>query len=133
MDDLPEGEFAPDSGEGVPASELTSHDLLHELAVLHRTRHDTLRHASDQALAMHTSRSAELEAEYLRRYPEREIDPGRLRAGARERGTRTGAEQPWDPADFAVASGRDPTPENLEWARRTLAEEGASAIERTVP
>jgi hypothetical protein len=28
---------------------------------------------------------AELEQEYLRRFPDREVDPGRLRSGARER------------------------------------------------
>jgi hypothetical protein len=46
---------------------------------------------------------------------------------------RTGAEQPWDPEDLAVAKGWDPTPENIEHARRLLAEEGAAAIEKTVP
>lgn len=46
---------------------------------------------------------------------------------------RTGAEQPWDPEDLAVAEGRDPTPENVERARRELAEDGPAAIERTVP
>ncbi|GAA3514575.1 hypothetical protein [Actinocatenispora rupis] len=46
---------------------------------------------------------------------------------------RTGAEQPWDPEDLAVARGEDPTPENVARARRDLAEEGPAAIERTVP
>lgn len=46
---------------------------------------------------------------------------------------RTGAEQPWDPEDLAVADGRDPTPENIERARRDLEQHGAAAIERTVP
>lgn len=46
---------------------------------------------------------------------------------------RTGAEQPWDPEDLAVAKGRDPTPANIERARRELAKDGAAAIERTVP
>ena len=46
---------------------------------------------------------------------------------------RTGAEQAWDPEDLAVAEGRDPTPENVERARKELAEEGPAAIERTVP
>jgi hypothetical protein len=46
---------------------------------------------------------------------------------------RTGADQPWDPEDLAVAEGRDPTPENVERARRELEREGAAAIERTVP
>jgi hypothetical protein len=46
---------------------------------------------------------------------------------------RTGADQPWDPVDLAVAQGRDPTPENIERARRELERDGAAAIERTVP
>ena len=46
---------------------------------------------------------------------------------------RTGAEQPWDPEDLAVAQGHDPTPANVERARRELADEGPSAVERTVP
>lgn len=46
---------------------------------------------------------------------------------------RTGAEQPWDPEDLAVAEGRDPTPENIERARRELERDGPAAIERTVP
>jgi hypothetical protein len=46
---------------------------------------------------------------------------------------RTGAEQPWDPEDLAVAEGRDPTKANVERARRELAEMGKAAIEKTVP
>ena len=46
---------------------------------------------------------------------------------------RTGADQPWDPEDLAVAEGRDPTPENVERARRELRRWGAAAIEKTVP
>ncbi|GAB1642836.1 hypothetical protein [Krasilnikovia sp. MM14-A1259] len=46
---------------------------------------------------------------------------------------RTGADQPWDPVDLATAQGRDPTPENIERARRELERDGAAAIERTVP
>jgi hypothetical protein len=46
---------------------------------------------------------------------------------------RTGAEQPWDPEDLAVAEGRDPTPENIERAREELAREGPAAVEKTVP
>ncbi|GIH05655.1 hypothetical protein Rhe02_37220 [Rhizocola hellebori] len=46
---------------------------------------------------------------------------------------RTGAEQPWEPEDLAIAKGQDPTPKNVERARRELAEWGAAAIERTVP
>ena len=54
-------------------------------------------------------------------------------AGDPEPTYRTGADQPWDPEDFAVAKGWDPTPENIERARQILAEEGAAAIEKTVP
>ena len=46
---------------------------------------------------------------------------------------RTGADQPWDPIDLAEAEGRDPTPENIERARKELEEDGPAAIERTVP
>lgn len=46
---------------------------------------------------------------------------------------RTGADQPWDPEDLAMAKGQDPTPKNVERARRELAELGAKAIEITVP
>jgi Family of unknown function (DUF6158) len=70
---------------GVPAAELAENDLLRELAHLHETRHTTFLHGSGDALESHTRRTAELETEYLRRHPEREIDPDRLRAGARER------------------------------------------------
>jgi uncharacterized protein DUF6158 len=69
----------------VPATELTEDDLLRELDSLHRTRHDTFLHGSTQALLTHTERTVELEDEYLRRHPERQISPERLRAGARAR------------------------------------------------
>ena len=46
---------------------------------------------------------------------------------------RTGAEQPWEPIDLCEAQGRDPTPENIERARRELERDGAKAIEKTVP
>jgi hypothetical protein len=195
LDGLPEGEYDQDEvaealgisspaigpSLGVPANQLTDSDLLRELAEVHRTRDDALRHGSDQALARHDDRMAELEGEYLHRFPDREIDPQRLRAGARTRnvttiraledteqaawaiddeapvpgltgdggstgpgfrepdvpvggpGPRTGAEQPWEPVDLAVAEGHDPTPANVDRARRELAEQGRSAIERTVP
>lgn len=133
--------------DGVPADQLSDEELRRELASVHRTRHDTFLHGSKQSLAHHNQRTAELEAEYLRRFPEREVDPERLTEGARardparaaspesvrHRGIRTGAEQPWDPEDLAVAQGRDPTAENLERARRELERYGAAAIERTVP
>lgn len=71
------------AAEGVPAIELSEEDLDRELTQLHRTRHDTLLHASEPALEHHTARQIELEVEYVRRHPEREIDTRRTRAGAR--------------------------------------------------
>ena len=70
---------ASDEDLGVDPAELSAADLLRELHSLHETRHDTLRHGSDDALANHNRRMVELESEYLRRYPQREVDPGRLR------------------------------------------------------
>jgi hypothetical protein len=70
---------------GVPATELSEEDLLRELEHVHQTRHETFLHGSADALVHHTARTAQLEDEYLRRHPEREIDPQRLRSGARER------------------------------------------------
>jgi hypothetical protein len=75
-----------DEAEGVPAADLSDEDLFRELNELYRTRLDTLRHGSEHALAHHTSRMMELEPEYLRRQPQREVDPERLREGARQRG-----------------------------------------------
>ncbi|MEV8505736.1 hypothetical protein AB0368_13030 [Actinoplanes sp. NPDC051475] len=46
---------------------------------------------------------------------------------------RTGADQPWEPVDLAMAKGWDPTPANIERARKELERDGAAAIERTVP
>lgn len=70
---------------GVQPGALGDDDLLRELGHLYETRLEALRHASDQAFAEHTRRTAGLEAEYLRRHPAREIDPGRMRDGARAR------------------------------------------------
>lgn len=53
---------------------------MRELEHVHSTRHEALRHAPNDALVNHTRRMRELEAEYLRRFPRREIDPHRLRA-----------------------------------------------------
>jgi hypothetical protein len=63
---------------GIDPAGLADEDLLRELASLHRTRLDTLRHGPDAALATHLRRTAELETEYLARHPGREIDPARL-------------------------------------------------------
>jgi hypothetical protein len=65
---------------GQPAADLPEDDLLRELESVHRTRNDTFLHGSTDAVLTHTSRTAELEDEYLRRHPERDIDPRRLRA-----------------------------------------------------
>ncbi|MGI5240803.1 DUF6158 family protein [Dactylosporangium sp. CA-139066] len=90
---LPEGEYSYDEvldalagqdtgdGVGVPAAELTDDDLSRELGHLHETRDDTFRHGSAQALANHDARTEELEAEFLRRFPDRAVDPRRLRSG----------------------------------------------------
>jgi hypothetical protein len=80
------GRPVPPSTGGVPARDLSDDDLTRELTQLYSTRDDTLRHGSEQALSTHTRRTQELEAEYLRRFPDREIDPERLREGARQRG-----------------------------------------------
>ena len=65
--------------EGIRADQLSDDDLLRELYQVQRTRHETMRHGSDSALDTHTERMAELEAEYLRRFPDREIEQSRLR------------------------------------------------------
>jgi hypothetical protein len=68
---------------GVDPHDLTEHALLAELERLHDTRNTTFRHGSDDALSTHDRRTRELESEYLRRRPEREVDPARTRAGSR--------------------------------------------------
>jgi Family of unknown function (DUF6158) len=70
---------------GIPASNLSEDDLRRELQHAHETRHTTFLHGSPDALDAHTRRTAELEQEFLRRHPEREVDPDRLRSGARQR------------------------------------------------
>jgi len=67
----------------VPTTELDEVDLIRELEQLHRTRHETFLHGSPHALREHSSRTGQLEQEYLRRHPEREVDPARTRSGAR--------------------------------------------------
>ena len=58
---------------GVEPSSLSEADLLRQLGSLHRTRLRALRHASRRALVTHLARTGELEVEYLRRYPGREL------------------------------------------------------------
>ncbi|WP_447041331.1 DUF6158 family protein [Streptomyces sp. DSM 118878] len=71
---------------GVEPDQLDDQGLIRELEAIHRTRHTTLLHGSDDALRAHNERMAELEGEYLRRHPRRSVAPGRTREGARERG-----------------------------------------------
>lgn len=61
-----------------------------------------------------------------------EPEPGQA-AARRRPDPRTGAEQPWDPEDLAVAKGQDPTPANVARARAELERDGAAAIEKIVP
>ncbi|MGW7514044.1 DUF6158 family protein [Streptomyces sp. NPDC054796] len=70
---------------GVDPGELSDAQLIKELETIHRTRHDTLLHGSADALAAHSTRTAELEGEYLRRNPLRVVSSGRTREGARAR------------------------------------------------
>ncbi|MGH3976496.1 MAG: DUF6158 family protein [Pseudonocardiaceae bacterium] len=72
-----------DDVRGVPPENLAETDLLRELEHLHTTRHSTFLHGAPDALREHSSRTALLEGEYLRRHPDREVDPARTRAGAR--------------------------------------------------
>ena len=100
LDRLPEGEYTLDevsdaldqvavwavqSATGIPPSELSTDALIRELGQLHRTRDETFRHGSAQALDEHNARMAAIEAEYLLRFPEREVDEQRTRSGARTR------------------------------------------------
>ncbi|MDL5204738.1 DUF6158 family protein [Streptomyces sp. ALI-76-A] len=70
---------------GVDAARLDDQQLMKELETIHRTRHDTLLYASNDALRAHNERMAQLEGEYLRRNPDRPVAAGRTREGARER------------------------------------------------
>jgi len=72
-------EVSPSGALGIAPTDLSDDELLRELYQVHRTRHETLRHGSDDALSQHDRRTAELEGEYRRRYPEREVDQRRLR------------------------------------------------------
>ena len=69
---------APLMENGIDPAGLADEDLFRELGSLYRTRLHTLRHGPDAALDNHFKRTAELETEYLTRFPGREIDPDRL-------------------------------------------------------
>ncbi|MET9444583.1 hypothetical protein [Streptomyces sp. NPDC006610] len=45
--------------------------------------------------------------------------------------TRTGTDV--SPEDLVLASGKDITPKNLEWARRKLDQEGPAAMDKLLP
>ncbi|MEW1720382.1 hypothetical protein [Streptomyces sp. NPDC093109] len=45
----------------------------------------------------------------------------------------TGGHDGVTPEDLVLASGRDLTPENIEWAKRRLAAKGRAAIEEQLP
>ncbi|MFK0097960.1 MULTISPECIES: hypothetical protein [unclassified Streptomyces] len=45
----------------------------------------------------------------------------------------TGATDNPSAEDLVLASGRDLTPANLEWAERTLAREGRAALDKRLP
>ncbi|MFE3518021.1 hypothetical protein [Streptomyces sp. NPDC059166] len=45
----------------------------------------------------------------------------------------TGGDDQPTAEDLVLASGRDLTPESLEWARHRISEEGRSAIEKRLP
>lgn len=100
LDGLPAGEYTLDEvvdaldqvavwavqpATGIPPGELSTDLLIRELGQLHRTRDETFRHGSTQALDEHNARTAAVEAEYLLRFPEREVDEQRTRSGARAR------------------------------------------------
>jgi hypothetical protein len=72
---------------GVDPDRLDDQQLMKELETIHRTRHETLLHGSNDALSTHNERMARLEGEYLRRNPRRTVAAGRTREGARDRGT----------------------------------------------
>ena len=70
--------------EGIDPARLSDDDLAREVSHLHSTRHDTFISGSEDALEAHTKRMLSLEAEYLRRFPDRSAPhPLRTRAGSR--------------------------------------------------
>lgn len=69
---------------GLPAGALDDDDLHREVEILHRTRHETMLHGSEDAFEAHTRRMLELEQEFIRRFPaEAAPDERRTRAGSR--------------------------------------------------
>lgn len=76
----------PHRYDGIAARDLDDEALRRELHHLYETREDTFFNGSEHALANHTERLLELEAEYARRFPrETAPSPDRTREGARSR------------------------------------------------
>lgn len=75
----------PTPAAGHDPSALSDAELVSELESIHRTRHETFLHGSDDALVMHGRRMTALETEYLKRHPRRLVTAGRTRSGARAR------------------------------------------------
>ncbi|GGO95294.1 DUF6158 family protein [Wenjunlia tyrosinilytica] len=82
---MPEGTPA----EGIDPERLDDEVLIRELEQIHRTRHETLLYGTDNALKAHSRRMLALEAEYLRRHPERQVVSSRTRDGSRARAGQT--------------------------------------------
>lgn len=59
---------------GIPAADLDDGDLERELTHAHEKRHDIFVDGTADQLANHSSRTHELEAEYLRRFADRVKD-----------------------------------------------------------
>jgi hypothetical protein len=65
---------------GIDPAQLSEEDLDRELERLHATRRETFLQGSEDALETHTRRMLELEAEFMRRFPDRVApDPARVR------------------------------------------------------
>jgi Family of unknown function (DUF6158) len=64
-----------------PDAEMADADVERELAHAHEMRHYTFLQGTAEALANHSGRTAELEAEFLRRFPDRVVEAeGKLSA-----------------------------------------------------
>lgn len=89
---MPYPDIDAERSEGVPPDALHNDVLLRELAQLHRTRHETFLYGSEDALRRHTLRTGQLEAEFVRRFPLRQVSAGRTRSGSRARESAARAE-----------------------------------------
>ncbi len=76
---------AAENQTGLPAGALADDDLRRDVETLHRTRHETMLHGSEDAFEAHTRRMLELEQEFIRRFPSEAAPDGRrTRAGSRQ-------------------------------------------------